>query len=497
MKPIARLSKTTKEFSTKKQDVTLQQWCKRQEELGVSARKEYWNMQVGLPYSTKKIGLLEKKSLLHANVFLKNWKKPETLYWEAVGSIAGSKTYKLSLKLDDLRRTVVSSKKHSFNGKPVTWTTWRQYAVTAADNERKEVFDTLITKSKIIAPIIHKRFDIIKKIYARHKMEPLDVYCKEHHMSLANLKAVIAELQEYAKPLLTKQWRTMSNKFLSRNPTYYDDMYFMRNTVFSHLNIPKKINPISEIRRVLTKQNFSLQAITVDAQNRPHKYPSPFCSFIKIPSDVRVSYKAEQIANDLNSVFHEFGHAAHATTISEDLPYWTRYSLSEGLSETFSTLYENILHDKRFLIEEVQLPEQTAEEFVHGLEFIKLYAIAFYCANSLFKIDYFEKQLTPDQCDANYAAHIKKCMGITVPGEYWKLHHILPEALLYVPSYLLAMIRAAELGQKLKNKYGSWWNSKEAGAEIRELMRPGADSCVGVFEKLNSEYLTCNFGSNK
>lgn len=490
MKTAARMCKTTNEVSTKKQDATLQKWCKRQEELGVTARKEYWTMQVGLPYSTKKIGLFEKKSLLHANVFLKHWKQPEQLYWEAVGSIAGSKTYKLSLKLDELRRTAVSSKKNSFNGKPVTWTTWRQYVVTATDQQRKEVYDTLITKSKIIAPIIHKRFGIIKKIYSNHEMEPLDVYCKEHHMSLVKLKQVIAELQEYAKPRLTKQWRSMSNKFLSRNPTYYDDMYFMRNTVFSHLNITKKVNPISEIKRVLSNQNFSLKAITVDAQNRPHKYPSPFCSFIKIPSDVRVSYKAEQIANDLNSVFHEFGHAAHATTISKDLPYWTRYGLSEGLSETFSTLYENILHDKHFLIEELQLPEQTAEEFSSGLEFIKLYAIAFYCANSLFKIDYFEKQLTPDQCDANYAAHIKKCMGITIPGEYWKLHHILPEALLYVPSYLLAMIRAAELAKTLTKDYGDWWNSQDAGEKIRLWMRPGANSSVGVFENIQSRFLT-------
>jgi len=38
-----------------------------------------------------------------------------------------------------------------------------------------------------------------------------------------------------------------------------------------------------------------------------------------------------------------------------------------------------------------------------------------------------------------------------MPGQYWMLHHIMPESIMYVPSYLLIAIRAAELGKKLKN----------------------------------------------
>ena len=41
-----------------------------------------------------------------------------------------------------------------------------------------------------------------------------------------------------------------------------------------------------------------------------------------------------------------------------------------------------------------------------------------------------------------------------MPGQYWVLHHVMPESTMYIPSYLLAAVRAAELEKKLKNYTG-------------------------------------------
>jgi hypothetical protein len=46
---------------------------------------------------------------------------------------------------------------------------------------------------------------------------------------------------------------------------------------------------------------------------------------------------------------------------------------------------------------------------------------------------------------------MKKYTNIVMPGEYWMLHHIMSESIMYAPSYLLAAVRAAELEKKLKN----------------------------------------------
>lgn len=54
--------------------------------------------------------------------------------------------------------------------------------------------------------------------------------------------------------------------------------------------------------------------------------------------------------------------------------------------------------------------------------------------------------------------------NIEIPGQYWMLQHIMPEAIMYVPSYLLAAVRAAEQKRKIEEMFGqNWWKLKEAG----------------------------------
>ena len=83
--------------------------------------------------------------------------------------------------------------------------------------------------------------------------------------------------------------------------------------------------------------------------------------------------------------------------------------------------------------------------------------------------------------------HRKEYVGFEIPGEYWLLHHILPEAIMYVPSYLLAAIRAAELDIYMQNRFGDkWWTERESGKNLSEIMKPGAKIDLSIFSKLDS-----------
>jgi hypothetical protein len=74
-----------------------------------------------------------------------------------------------------------------------------------------------------------------------------------------------------------------------------------------------------------------------------------------------------------------------------------------------------------------------------------------------------------------------------VPGEYWMLHHILPDAIMYVPSYLLAAVRAAELEHQLQGRFGEqWWTQTDVGRYIREIMKPGAMIDLPRFSRLDA-----------
>jgi hypothetical protein len=66
---------------------------------------------------------------------------------------------------------------------------------------------------------------------------------------------------------------------------------------------------------------------------------------------------------------------------------------------------------------------------------------------------------------------MREYTGFETSGEYWMLHHILPEAIMYVLSYLLAAVRAAELDYYLQDKFGGkWWNEVSVGKYMREIM---------------------------
>ena len=57
---------------------------------------------------------------------------------------------------------------------------------------------------------------------------------------------------------------------------------------------------------------------------------------------------------------------------------------------------------------------------------------------------------------------------------------------MYVPSYLLAAVRAAELDIYMKNKLGDkWWTERESGKNLSEIMKPGASIDLSIFSKLD------------
>ncbi|HYA82241.1 MAG TPA: hypothetical protein VEH06_02140 [Candidatus Bathyarchaeia archaeon] len=58
---------------------------------------------------------------------------------------------------------------------------------------------------------------------------------------------------------------------------------------------------------------------------------------------------------------------------------------------------------------------------------------------------------------------------------------------MYVPSYLLAAVRAAELHHHIRNSFGDRWLTKRAaGRALRVIMEPGAKIDLSQFSKLDS-----------
>jgi oligoendopeptidase F len=185
------------------------------------------------------------------------------------------------------------------------------------------------------------------------------------------------------------------------------------------------------------------------------------------------------------------GHAVHASSIDPELEYWDRYCFPMGIAEVFSIFLERLTKDRKYLVHLGIKDHRVLDELCERNRFMELFFVTFYAANSLMKIEFWKKHLGVEEASELYARLMNRYTGIDMPGQYWMLHHILPDAVMYVPSYLLAAVRAAELEKLLKDEYGEeWWLDPKSGDLLKEIMRPGANLDIKRFSKLDvSHYL--------
>ena len=472
--------------------MNLEQWCQLDERIYSAEMDERYKQHAGLKCSEHVIEQLAEMRSVSAKIFLGSFSQPRELFLSSLENIADSSTKKQELKLYNLRNQKIVSSNQRFSGSPVNWSTWRQFNSVQKDpGKRKRVFDDFISKTRHISPVIKERFDQIGKIYAEYshrQLGPLDGYLENEKISYSQLISIVKSMGRQAKKPFSEALATISKRVLGREAEYYDDFYFFRNRVYADLEKDfSRLNPPEQVRRTLAAMQFNLSAIHFDTENRKNKYPSPICFFVQVPEDIRVLYKSESSYFDFQGCYHEMGHAVHASSISPNAEYWNRYSFSMGIAEIFSIFLERLTKNKKYLLSLGIRDSRVLEEIEARNKFMELFFVTFYTANSLMKAEFWRKKLTMEKASDLYARLIKEYTGLEMPGQYWMLHHILPDAIMYVPSYLLAAVRAAELDRHLQDRFGEeWWAQTGSGGYIREIMEPGAGIDLSRFSKLDS-----------
>ncbi|HZT35585.1 MAG TPA: hypothetical protein VFA15_06675, partial [Nitrososphaera sp.] len=259
------------------------------------------------------------------------------------------------------------------------------------------------------------------------------------------------------------------------------------NKVFSEFATPfSRIDAVGQVKRTLSALEFDTSRILFDTSERKNKYPSPICFFVQIPSDIRILFKSESPYFDLQGCYHETGHAIHASSIDSGAKYWDRYGFSMGIAEVFSIFLERLTKNRRYLQHIGITDSLILDALEERNRFMELYFVCFYAANSLMKAEYWQKSLSIEGASERYAKLQDHYTGLPLPGKYWMLHHILPDSVMYVPSYLVAAVRAAELERRVEERFGEdWWTQRLAGNYLREVMKPGAKVDLTEFSKLD------------
>jgi hypothetical protein len=472
--------------------MNLKRWCQLDEQIYIAEMDERYNQHAGLYYSERMIERLAEMRAISAETFVNLFSQPRELFLGSLENIADSSMKKLELKLYNLRNEKIISSRYRFARAPVNWSTWRQFNSIEKDpKRRKHVFDEFISKTRYISPVIKERFDQMDRIYRKYsdnKLTPLGGYLENEKISYSHLGDFVKSLGRQARKPFQEALHSISKKVLGRKAEYYDDFYFFRNRVYADLDKEfVGVNPTEQVRRTLATMRFDLSSIHIDTEQRKNKYPSPICFFVQVPNDIRVLYKSESPYFDLQGCYHEMGHAVHASSISAEAEYWNRYSFSMGIAEIFSIFLERLTKNRKYLSSLGIKNNHILEEIEVRNNFMDLFFVTFYTANSLMKAEFWHEKLSIEKASDVYARLIKEYTGFEIPGEYWMLHHILPDAIMYVPSYLIAAVRAVELDHHLQDRFGEkWWTQVETGKYIREIIQPGTAINLSRFSRLDS-----------
>ena len=458
--------------------MSLNELASQYEKLSGKLSEQYYNQYAGLTYDRKLMKQLARQLTEISKEFLEKFTDPRSMYLASIETIADAERLEVELDFHDQRMEKISTEKHQIDGKKVNWGNWRQFNSQTDDaKRRREVFDEFIAKAPTIAHLVEKRMNITKEVYKGYDLTPLDSYLELEQISYNELTNLLQKLGDGAKQTYLTAAEHFAPQVLHKTTTeYYDDFYTWRGRVYKPLNkYLEKKKPLDEVLQLLTNLGFNASTIKVDDKDRPNKSPSASCWGIQIPNDVRILYRKVSPFTDFSSLFHEFGHGIHGKSGNPEDSVWKRYIVPMSVAETFSILIESIAENPLFLRQDLKLEENAVKEIVDRVRFMNLAFLTFYAANSIMKMEFWKKNYTIDQAAKRWQELTKRFFSET-PGNYWILHHIMPNYDMYSPSYVVAAVRVAAIKEKLTQDYGEiWWRKRAAGRFIEQLAQTRGD----------------------
>jgi hypothetical protein len=149
-------------------------------------------------------------------------------------------------------------------------------------------------------------------------------------------------------------------------------------------------------------------------------------------------------------------------------------------------LIESVTENPLFLRQDLKIEENAVKEIIDRERFMNLAFLTFYAANSIMKMQFWKNNYTIDQAAKRWQ-ELTKRFFIETPGNYWILHHIMPNYDMYSPSYVIAAVRVATIKEKLTQDYGeTWWRKLAAGKLIKQLAQTRGDFDIKAW-KLNPD----------
>ncbi|AKQ64448.1 Chromosome partition protein smc [Myxococcus hansupus] len=214
-----------------------------------------------------------------------------------------------------------------------------------------------------------------------------------------------------------------------------------------------------------------LTNVTIDARELKGKSSRPLALAVKVPSDVRISFRPGTGVLHQARVLHEFGHALHAAFTKE-----TRFELARlgnpTVGEAYSALFEDLLEDPVWLEEHAGVSGEQRSQYLATSSAHKLYLIRRAAGRLLYQLE-LHRRVEADP-KALYREIMSRSDDIPLKDVDVERYLVDQEDFFQSADSFRAWFLAGQLQAQLKARFGpAWWRAPQAGDFLKGLWAKG------------------------
>ena len=300
-------------------------------------------------------------------------------------------------------------------------------------------------------------------------------YCRDKkHIDYDAYVSRLRELLAKTSPLYFEAMESWAQRSLGTplsTLNRFDGIYLLGLAEWDHL-LPQEIS-LSECVDFFNQWAIRVQDIPglhLHLEHSPNKGSQAMSFALKIPDEIHLLMNPQGGWIDLETLFHEMGHALSYVFTSPELPPAEKdFFTSNSLTETYAFLLQNMCLAPPFLERLLGLSAKAIEEITYYKALKDLSVFRRYASKFLAEYDMFGANDIGD--GDGYSRLLKQYTGFFYQPES-HLFDLVPE--FYALDYVISWIAEATMEKHLVHRFGDdWMFNAEAGDTLKDWWQCG------------------------
>jgi len=388
------------------------------------------------------------------------------------GSLVGTYLERQVAELTDKATTLETQTTITIDGKPVPYRSTHPMVMNEDDRDRRGRILALAEAAVVtFNPILEER---LSRLHETAKAQGYSEYASLYsEIKSIDYDRLSDELKTYLKTTDSLYLEQLESAFKpihvdAKDVDRHDILYLQRGKRFDAY-FPRG-GAVTALRKTLDGMDLLLEKhpnILLDLEERPKKDPRAACFPIDVPKKVILGAMPVGGRYDYETILHEAGHALHGANTPAEMPFVFRLSDEKSLTETYSSLFENLTLNGKWLEKIVGI--RTPDELLRFGYFSKLYITRLYTA----KLEY-ELRLHREAVQGKDRLY-QELHERAVKVRYNPVNYLISvDDGFYCAEYLRSWIAEAQLRKYLVDEFGDeWFTNPGSGALLKELWKEG------------------------